>query len=226
MRSRGWAFRSGIEPVLLAVASRRVQGSRMLEAGSGAGAMLLCLAARVAGIRGLGIEQDPALVALARQNAAANGWPDLHFMAADIASPPRRCVRPRLRQSAVPRRSGHAVARRVSPDGKARDRRNADALGHRPGAPAAATRHIDLHPRRPRCSAGDGGICRRRLRPDRHAAAVAETRQSGKAPAAARHKGQPRALPRTARNGAACAQRRASPPEADAILRGGAPLAL
>lgn len=81
-------FRSGIEPVLLAAAVPALPGSRVLEAGSGAGAALLCLAARVPGVRGLGIEQDPALVVLARQNAAANGWPDLRFMAADIASLP------------------------------------------------------------------------------------------------------------------------------------------
>ena len=81
-------FRSGIEPVLLAAAVPARPGSRVLEGGSGAGAALLCLAARVPGVHGLGIEQDPALVALARQNAAANGWPDLRFMAADIASLP------------------------------------------------------------------------------------------------------------------------------------------
>ena len=46
----------------------------MLEAGSGAGAALLCLAARVAGISGVGVERDPALVAVAARNAAANGW--------------------------------------------------------------------------------------------------------------------------------------------------------
>jgi tRNA1Val (adenine37-N6)-methyltransferase len=81
-------FRSGIEPVLLAAAIPARPGSRVLEGGSGAGAALLCLAARVPGVLGLGIEQDPALVALAQQNATANGWPDLRFMAADIASLP------------------------------------------------------------------------------------------------------------------------------------------
>ena len=81
-------FRSGIEPVLLAAAVPARPGARVLEGGSGAGAALLCLAARVPGMRGLGIEQDPALVALAQRNAAANGWPDLRFMAADIASLP------------------------------------------------------------------------------------------------------------------------------------------
>jgi tRNA1(Val) A37 N6-methylase TrmN6 len=81
-------FRSGIEPVLLAAAVPVRQGARVLEGGSGAGATLLCLAARVPGLHGMGIEHDPALVALARQNAAANGWPSLHFIAGDIASLP------------------------------------------------------------------------------------------------------------------------------------------
>jgi len=80
-------FRSGIEPVLLAAAVPARAGERVLEGGSGAGAALLCLAARVAGIRGIGVERDPALVALAARNAAANGWHELDFMAADIAGP-------------------------------------------------------------------------------------------------------------------------------------------
>ena len=109
-------FRSGIEPVLLAAAIPARPGARVLEGGSGAGAALLCLAARVPGVRGLGIEQDPALVALARRNAAANGWPDLRFMAADIASlPALERVRPRLRQSALSQRRRHTIAGRVAP---------------------------------------------------------------------------------------------------------------
>ena len=79
-------FRSGIEPVLLAAAIPARPGSCVLEGGSGAGAALLCLAARVANVQGLGVEQDPALVALARQNATANGWSSLRFIFADIAS--------------------------------------------------------------------------------------------------------------------------------------------
>ncbi len=82
-------FRSGIEPVLLAAAIPARQGSLVLEGGCGAGATLLCLAARVPQIQGLGIDRDPALVALASQNASANGWPNLRLMAADIASPPQ-----------------------------------------------------------------------------------------------------------------------------------------
>ncbi len=81
-------FRSGIEPVLLAAAVPARPGERVLEAGSGAGAALLCLAARVGGISGVGVERDPALAALAARNAAANGWHELAFLAADIAAAP------------------------------------------------------------------------------------------------------------------------------------------
>ncbi len=77
--------RSGLEPVLLAAATPACPGERVLEAGSGAGAALLCLAARVPGVAGLGIERDAALVALARGNAAANGFATLGFEAGDIA---------------------------------------------------------------------------------------------------------------------------------------------
>ena len=78
-------FRSGIEPVLLAASIPATPGARVLEGGSGAGAALLCLAARVPAVEGVGIELDPALVALARQNAASNGWPNLCFRTGDIA---------------------------------------------------------------------------------------------------------------------------------------------
>jgi tRNA1(Val) A37 N6-methylase TrmN6 len=78
-------FRSGIEPVLLAAAVPARSGERVLEAGSGAGAALLCLAARVQGIIGVGVERDGELAALARRNAAANRLCGLEFVAAAIA---------------------------------------------------------------------------------------------------------------------------------------------
>jgi tRNA1Val (adenine37-N6)-methyltransferase len=78
-------FRSGIEPVLLAASVPARAGEHMLEAGTGAGAALLCLMARVPGISGLGVERDPELAALAARNAAANGWAGLTFRAGDIA---------------------------------------------------------------------------------------------------------------------------------------------
>jgi tRNA1Val (adenine37-N6)-methyltransferase len=81
-------FRSGIEPVLLAACVPARAGERVMEGGSGAGATLLCLAARVAEIQALGIEQDAALADLAARNAAANHWPDLRFQVADVAALP------------------------------------------------------------------------------------------------------------------------------------------
>ena len=67
-------FRTGIEPVLLAAAIPARNGERVLEAGTGAGAALLCLAARLPGVAAVGAERDPALAALAARNIAANGW--------------------------------------------------------------------------------------------------------------------------------------------------------
>ncbi len=78
--------RSGLEPVLLAAATPARPGARVLEAGSGAGAALLCLAARVPDLAGLGLERDAALVKLAHANAAANGFAALRFVAGDIES--------------------------------------------------------------------------------------------------------------------------------------------
>jgi tRNA1Val (adenine37-N6)-methyltransferase len=79
-------FRSGIEPVLLAAAIPTRPGERILEGGSGAGAALLCLAARVPGIRGLGVELDPNLAALARENAIASDAEGVSFVAADLVT--------------------------------------------------------------------------------------------------------------------------------------------
>ncbi len=77
-------FRSGIEPVLLAAAVPARPGERVLEAGSGAGAALLCLAARVPGRSGVGVERDPELAELAARNARSNGQDQMHFVAEDL----------------------------------------------------------------------------------------------------------------------------------------------
>ncbi len=85
-------FRSGIEPVLLAAAIPARRGQTVLEAGTGAGAALLCLAARVPGLTLFGIERDPAMAALAARNARANGMDGVHVLAADVAALPLRPV--------------------------------------------------------------------------------------------------------------------------------------
>lgn len=81
-------FRSGTDAVLLAAAIPAQAGEAALELGAGAGAASLCLAARVAGVSVTGVEIDPALAALARDNAAASGL-EARFVAADaFALPP------------------------------------------------------------------------------------------------------------------------------------------
>ncbi|MDR3529470.1 MAG: methyltransferase [Rhodopila sp.] len=77
-------FRSGIEPVLLAASVPARAGEHVLEAGTGAGAALLCLSARVPGVRGVGVEIDEPQARLAAANASANGFSGIEIMAGRI----------------------------------------------------------------------------------------------------------------------------------------------
>lgn len=81
-------FRAAIDPVLLAAAIPARPGDRVLEGGTGAGAALLCLAARVPDIGGLGIDRDAGLLRLAQANAKANARLGLLFICADLAASP------------------------------------------------------------------------------------------------------------------------------------------
>lgn len=81
-------FRSGTDAVLLAAAVPAQAGQVVLELGVGAGTASLCLAARVPGLAVTGVEIDPALAALAQHNAVASAL-KATFTAADIfALPP------------------------------------------------------------------------------------------------------------------------------------------
>jgi tRNA1(Val) A37 N6-methylase TrmN6 len=80
-------FRSGLDAVMLAAAVPATAGQTALELGAGAGTVSLCLMARVQGLTLTGVEIDESLVALASQNAAANGM-DVTFTAADIFALP------------------------------------------------------------------------------------------------------------------------------------------
>jgi tRNA1Val (adenine37-N6)-methyltransferase len=66
-------FRAGLDAVMLAAAIPASDGKTALELGSGAGTASLCLSARVPGLAITGVEIDTSLVALAKDNAAANG---------------------------------------------------------------------------------------------------------------------------------------------------------
>ena len=83
-RQPATGHRSGIEPVLLAASVPARTGAHVLEGGSGAGAGLLCLAARVAGLIGVGVEIAAAPLACAEANAAANNAVNLRFVAGDL----------------------------------------------------------------------------------------------------------------------------------------------
>lgn len=72
-------YRAGMDAVLIASALYASPGESLAEAGCGAGAALLCAAHRLDGCSFTGFERDPAMVALARDGSAANG-----FTAVDI----------------------------------------------------------------------------------------------------------------------------------------------
>jgi len=66
-------YRAAIDPVLLAAAVDAKETDMVLDAGAGAGAAALCLAARVCGVRVRGVEIDGFLAGLAMRNVEANG---------------------------------------------------------------------------------------------------------------------------------------------------------
>lgn len=76
--------RSGFEPVLLAASVPVKPGETVLEAGTGAGAALLCLNRRVAGVAGTGVEIVPELAELANENFKINGLSSYSCVCADI----------------------------------------------------------------------------------------------------------------------------------------------
>ncbi len=80
--------RSGFEPVFLAAAVPAKAGDAVLEAGCGAGAALLCLARRVPGLTGVGLEIDPVLTGLANENFKINGFEGFMAVTGNAAHPP------------------------------------------------------------------------------------------------------------------------------------------
>lgn len=76
LRQPARGYRAGMDAALLAAAVPAGAGERVLEAGCGAGAVLMQIAARRPGVTLAGIERDPVMVALAVENAALNGAQD------------------------------------------------------------------------------------------------------------------------------------------------------
>ncbi len=80
--------RVGHDAILLAAATGGYAGEHAVELGAGVGAAGLALAARVPGLRVTLVERDPALVALAADNARRNGLADrVQAVALDVAAP-------------------------------------------------------------------------------------------------------------------------------------------
>lgn len=73
LRQPAKGYRAGMDAALLAAAAGAKAGERVIEAGCGAGAVLMQMAARTPGAALTGVERDPAMAALARENAALNG---------------------------------------------------------------------------------------------------------------------------------------------------------
>jgi len=78
-------FRAGLDAVVLAAAVPSVAGDAVLELGAGAGTASVCVAARVADCSVMGVEIDPSLASLANDNAQANAMaPRVRFAACDV----------------------------------------------------------------------------------------------------------------------------------------------
>jgi tRNA1(Val) A37 N6-methylase TrmN6 len=84
-------YRAAIDPVLLAAAVTAGDGEMVFDLGAGVGAAALCLAARVGGCRVFGLEMQPPLVGLARQNIDLNHCTGrVEIMIGNLAAPPPR----------------------------------------------------------------------------------------------------------------------------------------
>lgn len=73
LRQPAKGYRAGMDAALLAASISGKPGERLIEAGCGAGGALMQIAARHPKIALVGLERDPVMAALARENAELNG---------------------------------------------------------------------------------------------------------------------------------------------------------
>src|SRR5258708_9477556 len=92
-RQPATGYRAAIDPVLLAASVPDTVPGRVLDLGCGAGAALLCVARRREALTVLGLERDPPLAQLARDNAAANEFGSrVSVITGDLLQPPPSLV--------------------------------------------------------------------------------------------------------------------------------------
>lgn len=76
LRQPARGYRAGMDAALLAATVTPKKGDRLIEAGCGAGAVLMQIAKRHEGVELAGLERDPFAYALALHNAETNGVAD------------------------------------------------------------------------------------------------------------------------------------------------------
>lgn len=90
-------YRAGMDAALLAAALPAGPEERVLEAGCGAGAVLMQLAARCPGTRLAGLERDVTAAGLARRNAELNSLDDrVEIITGDVAAQFETLERPQF----------------------------------------------------------------------------------------------------------------------------------
>jgi len=123
-------FRSGTDAVMLAAAVPAKAGDGLLELGCGVGVASLCLAARVADCRISAVEIEPRLVVLAAENVRANRFEErVRVEDSDVLRLPRHLRRSFDHVFCNP--PFHSNAGEVSPDvDRARALSDRDGLGN------------------------------------------------------------------------------------------------
>ena len=130
LRQHKAGYRAGSDAVLLAAAVAAKSGEAVLDVGAGAGALTLCLAARLDAVQLSGLELQDELVALARANAVENGLGErVDFHAGDLRQMPDELKSETFDHVVTNPPYFEAEAVRPPPDGSRAKARVESALG-------------------------------------------------------------------------------------------------
>ena len=188
--------RVGHDAILLAAATAAGAGEHAVDLGAGVGAAGLALARRVAGLAVTLVEIEPALAALARENAARNGLAErVRAVCLDVAAPAAAFAAAGLSSGTADRvlmnppfntaPAQKTVARSRPASRACRVARYARPVGAHRGAAAAAFGRADADLARRRARYDAGGA-RRRLRRGHAASGASEAGRGGDPGAGAR----------------------------------------